>query len=205
MSDYYSDKLSAERLKQCYELAPPRVRQYLQAELDYSVNQVKPGYGILELGCGYGRVLKRLAEVASTVIGIDTSISSLEMARSFLANRPNCSLARMNAVQMGFRDNFFDTVVCIQNGLSAFHVDQRRLIEECLRVTRAGGRVLFSTYSERFWDERLNWFEMQARGRSPGKDRLRQDRRWPDSLLGRLHGHHRLEEPIRRSYIRIGR
>jgi hypothetical protein len=36
------------------------------------------------------------------------------------------------------------------------------LIAESLRVTRGGGRVLFSSYSEKFWKPRLEWFELQA-------------------------------------------
>jgi hypothetical protein len=31
--EYYSEKLSAERLKKCYDIAPSRVRQYLDAEI----------------------------------------------------------------------------------------------------------------------------------------------------------------------------
>ncbi|GAF70576.1 unnamed protein product, partial [marine sediment metagenome] len=69
----------------------------------------------------------------------------------------------------GFRDGVFDVVVCIQNGISAFHVDQRVLIAESIRVTRPGGRVLFSSYSERFWKHRLEWFRLQAEQRLLGE------------------------------------
>ena len=51
---YYSDNLAAERLKRCYDIAPPRVRQYLQAELDFVLDRVRPGDVILDLGRGYG-------------------------------------------------------------------------------------------------------------------------------------------------------
>ncbi|RLB21785.1 MAG: class I SAM-dependent methyltransferase, partial [Deltaproteobacteria bacterium] len=62
----------------------------------------------------------------------------------------------------GFRKRVFDRVVCIQNGISAFKVEPRRLVLEALRVTRPGGKVLFSSYSPRFWNERLEWFQRQA-------------------------------------------
>jgi 2-polyprenyl-6-hydroxyphenyl methylase/3-demethylubiquinone-9 3-methyltransferase len=52
--------------------------------------------------------------------------------------------------------------VCVQNGICAFGIDQELLLRQALRVTRPGGRVLFSTYSKRFWRERLQWFEAQA-------------------------------------------
>jgi len=53
-------------------------------------------------------------------------------------------------------------VVCIQNGISAFHVDQVKLIKESIRVTKPMGIILFSSYSEKIWDDRLKWFELQA-------------------------------------------
>lgn len=55
-----------------------------------------------------------------------------------------------------------DAVVCIQNGICAFGVDQESLLREALRCTRAGGILLFSTYSDRFWKHRLEWFQAQA-------------------------------------------
>ncbi len=68
----------------------------------------------------------------------------------------------MDAAHLAFTDNCFDLVVCIQNGISAFHVDQKTLIVESLRVTKPGGKLLFSTYSAKFWNHRLEWFRLQA-------------------------------------------
>lgn len=161
-SDYYSDKLSAEKLRRVYEIAPPRVRQYLDAEIRHLLSLVCPGDFVLELGCGYGRVLKQVAQRVGELYGIDTSISSLRLARQSLSAHKNVFLAQMNAAHLAFRDHCFDVVVCIQNGISAFHVDQRQLIQESIRVTKRGGQVLFASYSDKFWDDRLSWFELQA-------------------------------------------
>ncbi|RLI70821.1 hypothetical protein DRO91_02215 [Candidatus Heimdallarchaeota archaeon] len=78
---YYSEKLSAERLKQCYDIANERIKQYLSAEINFVLNHIKKTDIILELGCGYGQVLKRLAPNAAKVFGIDTSKASLNFAR----------------------------------------------------------------------------------------------------------------------------
>ena len=162
MGNYYDDKLSAERLKRCYEIAPPRVQQYLKAEIAYVLEKIYPGDIVLELGCGYGRILPTLAQRARTVIGIDTSFASLVLASEMLTHIFNCLLLNMNALQLAFKDRVFDCVVCIQNGISAFHVDQRDLVRESVRVIKPGGRVLFSSYSDKFWEERMRWFEMQS-------------------------------------------
>ncbi len=162
MKDYYSKKLSAGRLRQVYDLAPDRVRRYLESEIRFVMEKIKPDDLVLELGCGYGRVLDKLAKKTQKVVGIDTSLDSLYMAKK----SDRCSsfwLSAMNAANLGFCDQCFDVIVCIQNGISAFNVNQEDLIREALRVTRSGGRVLFSSYAERFWPERLNWFRIQAK------------------------------------------
>jgi 2-polyprenyl-6-hydroxyphenyl methylase/3-demethylubiquinone-9 3-methyltransferase len=162
VSGYYSEKLSAERLRRCYDIAPPRVRRYLQSELDFVLGYVRPSDRVLELGCGYGRVLRPLLKRAAVVTGIDSSLESLKLAREELGGESRCHLAVMDAARLAFRRRRFDLVVCIQNGISAFAVDQPTLIREAVRVTRGGGRILFSSYAPEFWSDRLEWFRMQS-------------------------------------------
>jgi 2-polyprenyl-6-hydroxyphenyl methylase/3-demethylubiquinone-9 3-methyltransferase len=159
---YYADKLSGKRLRECYEIAPPRVKQYLEEEIRYTLSRINQGEVVLELGCGYGRVAMRLALVATRVIGIDTSSDSVAMARDLAGSDSNCEFLVMDAQDLEFANDTFDAVICIQNGICAFNVGQRRLLEEAVRVTRPGGRALFSSYSGRFWQHRLEWFELQA-------------------------------------------
>ncbi|MFQ5583842.1 MAG: class I SAM-dependent methyltransferase, partial [Calditrichia bacterium] len=151
-----------ERLRLCYEIAPQRVKQYLKAEIEFVLEQIHASDLVLELGCGYGRILQHLIRKVKMVVGIDTSPGSLKLAKEEIGGAPCCHLVLMNAVELGFHDRRFDVVACIQNGISAFKVDQRKLIEEAVRVTGPGGRVLFSSYSERFWNDRLEWFRIQS-------------------------------------------
>lgn len=165
MSDffnYYRSRLAAERLKICYAIATPRVRQYLDAEIGHVLHEIAGARIILELGCGYGRVLQRLAPVVKLAVGIDNSVDSLLCAAEELAGRENCRLFCMDAAATAFRDDQFDRVICIQNGISAFHVDHLTLMRESLRICRPGGSVLYSSYSDRFWNHRLAWFEQQS-------------------------------------------
>jgi len=163
MFDYYADKLSAEKLKQVYQCATTKINQYLQAEINFVLEHVSADRAVLELGCGYGRVLASLAKKAGVTVGIDTSLASLQMAARELNNLKNIYLVRGNAASLPFKNQSFDTVVCIQNGLSAFHVDPLLLVSECLRVTRKAGMVFLSSYAAKFWDDRMEWFKIQSK------------------------------------------
>jgi SAM-dependent methyltransferase len=162
---YYSEKLSGERLRECYEVAPPRVRRYLQAEIDFVRSRLGPTDRALELGCGYGRVALALCGGGRRVVGIDTSVESVALARDLASARPggdSCDFVATDAVALAFGGGGFDAVVCVQNGVCAFGVDPLALLREALRVARTGGRVLLSSYAESFWPHRLEWFEIQA-------------------------------------------
>ncbi|MHA1211033.1 MAG: class I SAM-dependent methyltransferase [Candidatus Heimdallarchaeota archaeon] len=162
MDEYYSEKLSANKLKQCYDLASPRVKQYLEAEINFVLSHIEITDVVLELGSGYGRIMKYLSKKANQVYGIDTSEESLLLAKTYLADCNNCKLFQMNAKALAFEEGKFNVVIGIQNGISAFKVEPSKLIQESIRVTREGGKVIFSSYSERFWNERLAWFIDQS-------------------------------------------
>jgi SAM-dependent methyltransferase len=162
MAGYYTEKLAGERLRACYDAAPPAARAYLEAEIEFVLARTSPSDSALELGCGYGRVLQRLLPRVRALAGIDTSLQSLGLARVLLGGRPSLHLLAMDAARLAFRDRSFDLTLCIQNGICAFGADREALFREAVRVTRPGGTILFSSYSERFWPDRLEWFEAQA-------------------------------------------
>jgi 2-polyprenyl-6-hydroxyphenyl methylase/3-demethylubiquinone-9 3-methyltransferase len=174
MGGYYNEKLAAEALRRCYEIAPPRVREYLAAEIQFVREELDAAGArrVLELGCGYGRFLRELAAPDRWLVGIDTSHSSLKLGRrlfdcvegggSARQATPPCGLLAMDAGRLGFGDASFDAVVCIQNGISALKVPPEVLMCGAVRVTRRDGLAIFSSYAECFWDERLEWFRLQA-------------------------------------------
>jgi len=160
---YYAATLAAERLKRCYELATPAVRRFLDAESEYARRRIAPGERVIELGCGYGRVLEDLGVPdGGHLVGVDISLASLRLARGNLGRASDADLVQMDCAALAFADASFDVVCCIQNGISAFHVDQRMLVREAVRIARPGGRVLFSSYADEFWPERLEWFRIQS-------------------------------------------
>jgi len=159
---YYKEKLSANKLLRCYEIVNPRIKQYLDAEIRFVISNLRDADLVLELGCGYGRVMKAASLFVSMIVGNDLSKESLELAKSYMKPCKNYSVIQMDASNMAFHPCTFDAVFCIQNGISAFGVNKRRLIAESIRVTKNNGIVLFSSYSSKIWKDRLDWFRKQS-------------------------------------------
>jgi len=162
VTSYYTKKLSGARLQRCYDIAPLRVQQYLESEIGYLISRLRATDSVLELGCGYGRVAMRIADVAARVVGIDVAEESLSVARQLASSSEKVEFLLMDARTLHFENECFDAVACVQNGVCAFGVDQERMLEEAWRVLRPGGVLLISTYSDSFWADRLAWFELQA-------------------------------------------
>lgn len=160
--DYYSKNLNTNKLQKCYEVAPLRIQQLLKEEINFIKKRLSINDVVLDLGCGYGRVAIELIGECKKVIGIDISPDNIELANNLYNNVKNLQFYKMNAIKLDFPAGMFDVTICIQNGISAFKEDPHLLLTEALRVTKRGGTVLFSSYSDKIWEDRLHWFQIQA-------------------------------------------
>lgn len=94
--------------------------------------------GVLDVGCGTGYWLARLADLGFTdIAGIDHSLHMLARAQ---ARTTGCDLRHGRAEHMPWSDASFDRVYCI-NALHHFD-DKPGFIAEARRVLRAGGGLL---------------------------------------------------------------
>jgi ubiquinone/menaquinone biosynthesis C-methylase UbiE len=112
---------------------------------------------VLDIGVGGGRTTGVLAGIASTYVGLDLSLEMLDLARRRF---PGQDLREGNAVDLrGLPDAAHDLVVFSFNGLDALdHSRRGAALAAMARVTRPGGRVVFSSlnldgasFDERPW------------------------------------------------------
>ena len=98
----------------------------------------------LDLGCGVGHTLRRVAARVRLAVGADATQGMLEGARILLAREgvTNAVLVATPAETLPFLDATFDVVTC---RLAAHHfADAGRAFREVHRVLRPGGRFVFS-------------------------------------------------------------
>lgn len=111
---------------------------------------------ILEVGCGSGRFLERLAERGEkNVVGIDISIGMLQAA----AGKGLRGLVSAAGERLPFGPSRFDTVVA---SWSVFkYLDRRRAHAEAHRVLRPNGYLVFDLINywpsiiDRIWQHRV--------------------------------------------------
>ena len=130
--------------------------------VDFNRLDIKPGYRILDVGCGSGRhccEASRFKDV--TVFGVDINVDDVAQAKNRLefhkqvgehGGGPCCTFVA-DITSLPFKNDFFDLVICSE---VLEHIPkQKTAIDEILRVLKPGKNLVVSV--PRFWPERICW------------------------------------------------
>lgn len=100
-----------------------------------------PGQDALDLCCGHGILANGLVAAGARVTGLDFSPAFLEIARQGV---PAANFVEGDAMALPFDDESFDAIAI---GCGIPHVpDPPRVLSECARVLRPGGRLAYSVW-----------------------------------------------------------
>jgi SAM-dependent methyltransferase len=104
------------------------------------------GRRVLDIGCGTGRFLAQLAEIARAW-GVDASPEMLEVART---RAGGAGLKLGSAEELPFKDGWFERATM---WLVAHLVDRPRTFAEAHRVLSRDGRFAVATFDPSYFDE----------------------------------------------------
>jgi len=123
--------------------------------------RIESQYQILDVGCGGGRTIEKLAAIAGTgvICGIDCADGSLAVAREHNASLIGAGrvvIEKASVSQLPFPDNTFDLVTAIET--QYYWPDLKGDMREILRVLKPAGRlvVIAEMYKGGKYD-RLKW------------------------------------------------
>lgn len=104
------------------------------------------GERALDLGCGVGHTLRRIAPMVAFAVGADATLEMMQAGRTSVVSAANAAFVQSDAAALPFANATFDLATC---RLAAHHVtDAASAFRELARVLRSGGRfVLVDNYA----------------------------------------------------------
>jgi SAM-dependent methyltransferase len=105
---------------------------------------------VLEVGCGAGTDLARFAKGGAIVSGLDLSSSAIALAKTnFEQQGLHGDLREADGEHLPFANDTFDLVYA--HGVVQYTPHPERLVDECRRVLKPGGEVVFQVYNRISW------------------------------------------------------
>jgi ubiquinone/menaquinone biosynthesis C-methylase UbiE len=100
----------------------------------------EPEDRFLDVGCGTGAAVRRLAPIVARAAGADLSPAMVQRARELAVDLPNANFVVADSEQLPFEDEEFTAVLCT----TSFHhyPDPERAVGEMARVLAPSGRVV---------------------------------------------------------------
>ena len=127
----------------------PAVKDIHKKETLFLKKNIKRGSFVLDVGCGGGRNIKDIINIAKKVIGIDYYEEACEEAKKELSRFKNTEVLLAKAEKMPLRDNSFDYVICMGNTFGNFRNNKVKILKEIKRLVKKDGKIIIGVYSEK--------------------------------------------------------
>lgn len=120
------------------------------SEIVARLREIPPWESLLEVGCGFGRVLRglRLVFPSARLMGVDFSFKQLLHGRTYLVKN-NVPLLQASSIDLPFPPKRFDLVITNASLIYLNPTELERTLGEFRRVC---GRVLLAEYSMEYLD-----------------------------------------------------
>lgn len=135
-----------------------RYNPALDARYELTVRAVQGlglGGSLLDVGCGDGMLMSRVAPLFDRVVGVDADASAIGLAAGKLRGRANCEARHVASYDLPFADETFDVVTSAD--VIEHLKDPGQHLREITRVLRRAGALVLTTpqwRAGRTWDQR---------------------------------------------------
>ena len=133
----------------------PTLRKYIKNEKIFLLKNITKNSVVIDIGCGYGQILKALSKKANKVVGIDINKETLGRALKATSQSKNVELFNEDCRKTHFEDSYFDYCVATMNTFGNLGKGKIPVLKEMVRITKPDGKIFISVYSENALNERL--------------------------------------------------
>jgi ubiquinone/menaquinone biosynthesis C-methylase UbiE len=116
-------------------------RHKVDVLLDRALKELSVGAQILDVGCGTGEYVRRLADLGFQVSGLEPAAA---MRQAAIEKNPGRKILDGIATQIPFPDETFDFVICIEVLRYLHRSDVDQALREMRRVLKPGGRMFLT-------------------------------------------------------------
>lgn len=123
----------------------PLQQFFFKVILDKIAECVPESAMVLDVGCGQGQVLVKVAPKAKDIVGVELAPTRIKesIARIGRYKVKNTPLVLSDALDLCFRDETFDMVIASE--IIEHVISDRRLLQECYRVLKSEGLLIITT------------------------------------------------------------
>lgn len=151
-----NDEFYEKGLLEAYlTVAPKKIKEFIKKEDEFLIKTIPKNSTILDVGCGFGRHVKLLAEQGNKIVGIDYNGCMLKKAKEYLKGINNTELYLENAKSIHFKGKEFDFVICMLNTFGDQGKQKNLVLKEMKRVLKPEGKIIISVWSEKALKERI--------------------------------------------------
>lgn len=132
-------------------------KKLFEQEKDYLRKNINNQDIVLDVGCGDGRNILSIVDIAKKIVGIDIDEKAIFDAKENLKDYHNVEIVLGSAFELPFEDKEF-TKVILSMTLVNFNDYKTKALKELKRVVTDNGKILISVYSEKAKEERLKMY-----------------------------------------------
>jgi len=134
---------------------PESYKIWFELEKKYLQKNIKKDSSVLEIGCGDGRSLNYIVDLADKIVGIDIDEKAINDAKSKL---DGIDFEVADGKNLPFKDNSFDYIICMTTPAN-FGDDKDKFYFEMKRVVKESGEIILSVFNEDALSERIKLYK----------------------------------------------
>jgi ubiquinone/menaquinone biosynthesis C-methylase UbiE len=137
---------------------PESFVKLFEQEEAYIRKNVKNGDKVLDVGCGNGRTILSMVDIAESITGLDIDPKAVEDTKKNTTNHKNVRVVLGSATDIPFEEKTFDVVVFSMT-LVNMDTEKSKALSEMKRVAKEDAKIIISVYSEKATEERANMYQ----------------------------------------------
>lgn len=129
-------------------------KKLFREEERFLLLHIKRGSKVLDVGCGYGRIIKVISSITNDIVGVDNDLGAIEKGKKHKFN-----IIYGDVFGLPFENRFFDYEVLTMT-LVNFANNKIKALQEMGRTLKDNGKIIISVYSEDALPARLDMYKI---------------------------------------------